>query len=128
MNKAQALIPTEAAALALAAVQHLRTTFDEEKQMSLTTAATLLAALANPDSRQSDLTAVVGGLTPGAMSKQLDLLEGRYSSPDRPRLVYKSRNEVNRKENDVIVTEDGTKFTADLAKRVNQLLKRWGYI
>lgn len=128
MTKGKTLTPTEAAALAFAAIQHLRATFDEEKQMTVTTAATLLAALANPDSNQSDITVTVGGLTAGGMSKQLDLLEGRFADSTRPRLIYKARNEVNRKQNDVIVNEDGKKFTADLAKRINHLLKQWGYL
>jgi DNA-binding MarR family transcriptional regulator len=119
------LKPAEAASLALEVVQHLRATYDQEKGMSLAAAATLLAALADPGSSQSAILNTVGGLATGTLSKQLDLLEGRNSSSDRPRLVYKSRNELNRKENDVIVTEEGAKFTADLAKRLNRRLKQW---
>jgi DNA-binding MarR family transcriptional regulator len=120
------LKPVQAAALAFEVVKHLLETYDEEKGMSLAAHATLLAALAEPGSTQRDLYAVVdSGVTPGAFSKQLDLLEGRNSSSTRPRFIYKSRNEVNRKENDVIVTEDGVQFTADLAKRLNRRLKQW---
>jgi DNA-binding MarR family transcriptional regulator len=119
------LKPVEAATLALEVVQHLRATYDQEKGMSLAAAATLLAALAEPGSSQSAILNTVGGLATGTLSKQLDLLEGRNASSDRPRLVYKSRNELNRKENDVIVTEEGAKFTADLAKRLNRRLKQW---
>lgn len=119
------LKPVEAAALALEVVQHLRSTYDQEKGMSLATAATLLAALADPGASQSAILNIVGGLATGTLSKQLDLLEGRNSSSDRPRLIYKSRNELNRKENDVIVTEEGSRFTADLAKRLNRRLKQW---
>lgn len=118
------LTPTEAAQFALEVVKHLRETFDKAKGMSLATNATLLAALATPGSTQAALLQSVGSLSPGAISKQLDLLEGRNAPSDRPRLIYKTRNELYRKENDVIVTEEGQRFAASLAKRLNRLLKQ----
>jgi len=117
------LSPDDAAKLAFVVIQKLRSAYKDNKQFSLATAATLTASLANPGIRQGDVVSLIGGLQGGAVSKQLDILEARDGKPGQPRFVYKTRNELNRKENDIIITEEGERFKKELATLINKTLR-----
>lgn len=115
--------PHDAIKLTYLIIQKLRQTYQGNKQFSLATAATLMASLSNPGMRQSDIIPLIGGLSSGSVSKQLDILEARDPTPGQPRFVRKVRNDENRKENDILVTEEGERFMLELAKLINKTVR-----
>jgi DNA-binding MarR family transcriptional regulator len=119
------LTPAEAAKLAFSLIQKIRQTFPDQKQLTLSSAATLMAVLANPGIKQADLEQAVGGVKTGALSKQLDLFSARHDkSTEAKKLIVKERNSENLKLNDIIVTEEGQRFAIDFAHFVNKQLDR----
>lgn len=85
----------------------------------------LLAALKNPGTLQSDLLAEVGGVKDTALSRQLDILE----CVERPgfsvtgkRLVRREKNPRYRASNDIYLTEEGERFARDFATYFNDLI------
>jgi DNA-binding MarR family transcriptional regulator len=119
------LTPPEAAHLAFAVIQKIRASFPQHSQLTLTSAATLLAVLENPGIKQNDLERLVGNVNAGTLSKQIDIFSARSDdSPDAKKLIVKERNSINLKTNDVIVTEEGQRYSIDFADFLNKQLQR----
>lgn len=114
----------EAVALALAAIQCIRKQFKAEKQLTASTAATLLTGLSAGEVRQADLPALVGDLDPAAISKHLDLLEGRKRTNRVVPLMLRKIDDDNRRFYKVEVTPEGRVFQHHLTEDLNRTLRR----
>ena len=71
------LSPTEASKLMFDLLQKVRTSTGGGGQLSLAATTTLFAAMKNPGELQFDLVKEVGGVTAAAISRQIDLLDGK---------------------------------------------------
>ncbi|GAA0687529.1 hypothetical protein ISN75_14245 [Dyella marensis] len=119
------LTPSEAAQFAFSVIQKLRQSFPDQKQLTLSSTATLLAVLANPGIKQADLEDAVGGVKGGGLSKQLDMFSARHDkTSEAKKLIVKERNSINLKHNDIIVTEEGQRFAIEFATFLNKKLDR----
>lgn len=121
------LTPTEAAKLMFALLQKVRTSTGGGAHLSLAATSTLFAAMKNPGELQFDLIKEVGGLSPAAISRQLDLLDGNTktkAAENIPILISRSRANTSRVNNQVDLTPEGQKFAAEFADFFNRQIER----
>ena len=116
------LTTSEALELAMSVLQMIRQAYPDHAQFPLAAAATLVACLSTPGVRQGDLTEMVGDLSGAAIGRQLDILQARGRGEDAPRLIYKTKNAENFRENDIVVTEQGQQFMRALTDEINRRL------